>query len=127
VLQHANGDRDFRRPNPRDEQAFRRLAEASLAGAIDDAAGEGSQAAYSAIRWLAGHTADGLTFERCCELIGLAPHAVRNSLRRHYKPIRLRFEKYQEVYLMAIAQSHRRAGTATSPPLERARSNSSTP
>jgi hypothetical protein len=83
---------------------MRRLAEASLSKAIEDADGRDAQPAYSAIRWLAGHTTEGLTFQTCCELIGIAPHAVRRSLRRHYKPIRQRLEKYLELYLTSAGQ-----------------------
>jgi hypothetical protein len=82
------------RTSTEDKEALRRLAKASLSQAIEDAGGRGLQPAYSAIRWLAGHTTEGLTFQRCCELIGIAPHVVRRSLRRRYRPIGRRLEKY---------------------------------
>ena len=98
-----------RRVIPKDREAMRRLAKASLSQAIADAGGRGLQPAYSAIRWLAGDTTEGLTFQKCCELIGIAPHVVRRSLRRHYKPIRRRLGTYLEVHLAYAAQSRDRS------------------
>lgn len=97
VLLRTNGQRDSVRPNPKDEEGFKRLAEASLVRAIDDAAGGSSRTADSAIRWLAGDTAGGLTFDRCCTLIGLTPAIVRSGLRRNSEPIRLRFDRYRQM------------------------------
>lgn len=94
----------------KDGEGFRRLAKASLSKAIDDAVSGGSQEAYSAIRWLAGNTTEGMTFEACCELIGISPPAVRRSLRRRYKPIRMRFGQYKEVNLRFGTKPRNRSG-----------------
>ena len=83
-----------------DEEGFRRLAKASLTKAIEDAAGRAEQTAYSAIRWLAGDTSAGLTFVRCCELIGVAPQTVRRSLRRRHEPIDSRLKVYESVHIL---------------------------
>ena len=100
----------------REREALRRLAKASLSKAIEDAGGGGLQPAYSAIRWLAGHTTAELTFQRCCELIGIAPHVVRRSLRRRYQPIRRRLEMYLEVHLASAARPGRRQVISVSQP-----------
>ena len=92
--------------DPSDTDGLRRLAKASLLKAIDDARGRDLQPAYSAVRWLAGNTSDGLTFLRCCELIGIAPNAVRRSLCRRYEAIRVRLDKYIETNSMFVAKSY---------------------
>lgn len=97
------------RTSSKDREALRRLAKASLSKAIEDAGGRGLQPAYSAIRWLAGHTREGLTFQRCCELIGIAPHVVRRSLRRRYKPIGRRLDMYLEARFMFKSDPRDRA------------------
>jgi len=87
---------------------LRLLAEATVARAIEDAAGEQPQTAYSAIRWLAGCTTDGLTFDRCCEMIGIPAPTVRRSLRNKSGPIRQRFEAYHKVQLTSTIELGRR-------------------
>ena len=96
--------------DPKDREGLRRLAKASLSKAIDDAGGGDLQPAHSAIRWLAGHATEGLTFRACCDLIGIAPHTVLRSLRRRYEPIRLRLERYLEVDLMPVAKPRNHLG-----------------
>ena len=88
--------------NPKDDIGFRRLAAASVEKAIEDAAGDELQMAYSATRWLAGDTWDGLTFERCCLIIGIAPESLRRRLRLRHGEIRVRLEQYDKVRVMSI-------------------------
>lgn len=83
--------------NPKHDAGLRRLASASLKKAIEDAADCEPQTAYSATRWLAGDTSDGLTFARCCEVIGIAPESLRRSVCRRYGAIRLRLTQYEKV------------------------------
>lgn len=79
------------------ETALRRLAAATLQTAIDDALEPDSQPAYSAVRWLAGDTAEGMTLEMCCHLLGLTPERIRRSLTSHSQLLRGRLDRYQKI------------------------------
>ena len=44
----------------------------------------------------------GLTFERCCLIIGIAPESLRRRLRLRHGEIRVRLEQYDKVRVMSI-------------------------
>jgi|GEM_PF-6950922 len=89
----------FPKAEPGEDQqtAFCRLAAATLQRAIDDALGEDSQPAYSAIRWLAGDTAEGMTLEICCSLLRLDPARMLSRLCLHSETLRGRLGRYHAV------------------------------
>lgn len=103
----TNEGRDARRAKRRDEESVRRLAKAIVAKAIEDAAGEEPRTAISAIRWLVGHTTYGLTFEWCCEVIGITSQ--------------LRLETYEEVASHFVKETKRDTGRANSETARRSR------
>lgn len=90
--------------DPTEDAGYRRLAAATLWRAVEDARGTDGQVAYSAIRWLAGDSQDGLTLHGCCELLGIAPSRVQSSLIRHFEPVRIRMERYRKVRQLSTPQ-----------------------
>ena len=84
-----------------EDEGFRRLAAATVWKAVEDAAGEDEQVAYSAIRWLSGDTVDGLTLERCCQFLGIEPCHVRNGVSRRFEEIRARMARYHRVRMLS--------------------------
>ena len=84
-----------------DDEAFRRLAAATIWKAVEDARGDDGQVAYSAVRWLAGDTIAGLTLERCCQLLGISPEHVQGSLIKQFDEIRTQMERYRRVRLLS--------------------------
>ena len=83
------------------DEGFRRLAAATVWRAIEDARGDDVQVAYSAVRWLAGETTEGLTLESCCQLLDADPDTVRNNLIRHFATVRTRMTQYRKVRILA--------------------------
>ena len=90
-------------PGVDQQSAFRRLAAAALQAAIDDALGPDSQPAYSAVRWLAGDTTEGLTLEICCNLLGLDPVRIRARLSLNSEVLCGRLSRYRRVVAYASA------------------------
>ena len=63
-----------------DNRALFKLASAVLLQAVEDADGK-SPYRERALAWIDGRTDGGLTFQICCDLLGLRAHHVRESLR----------------------------------------------
>ncbi len=108
--EQENCDRGSWRPAPagrnaadalEEDEAFRRLAAATIWKAVEDARGDDGQVAFSAVRWLSRDTTEGLTLERCCQLLGLAPDHVQSSLHERFEKIRARMSRYRKVRLLS--------------------------
>ncbi len=87
------------------QTAFGRLAAATLQAAIRDALGPDSQPAFSAIRWLARDTSEGITMEMCCTLLGLDPEGALPLLILDSEILVGRLSRYRKIVAYAHARS----------------------
>lgn len=81
-------------------EPIRRLADATLWAAIQDASGDDERHACTAVRWLLGDADEGFSLESCCARLGLAPDSVVSSVVRHYPAIRLRVAEYRRIAML---------------------------